>query len=1734
MGQRLTSLGSRITLGVSAPIGGAMAAVAKFGMDFDKAMTESLAIMDNVSADMRKQMEETAFTVARTTKFSATEAAKAYYDLASAGLNANESMQSMETVAQFAQAGVLDLADAGDYLAGAVTAVGDEALGTTGKVQGMAKMADILTAANNSALGTVEDFAKAMSTRAGGAMKQYGLSVEQGVGALMAFAAQNIKGQKAGEQLYIALRDIQKASTKNAATWKQHGIEVYTAEGKLRSMGDVINQIAKYTEGMTAKQKFAAITNLGFLDKSRGAIQALLGTGNDIEKYTKILENSGGTAKRVADQQMNAYANQVARLSHELEILGIKLFQTFVPILEGQVMPALKRGAEILGEFVAWYEKLPDPIKSATIALGLFFAILGPTVYAVGGFISSLSVLAGAFAAPTRAIANFGQAVLLAREYMTASQAASVVYGQRAGQIVQFIQNQATTLRNGVTAWNNWSKGIETASAATQLAGSGVERSILGITRAGHTWVPAAKAVTASTVAMSSGVERSILGISRIGYTWVQASEATAEAAVVATASGGKMAAAWGMVTTAFRTMLSWIPRLLGPWGALAAAIVLAAVALYKWKTNNDAAEAELKKNADQLMKNETKLMDVIRVYEELSHKVKLTKEEKELLTRATEELAKWTGYSADGFRNETINSNALIDSLKLQAQERWNVANAAKEQLALDVMDLRVQREKDRQAALELRRRGTAVMAGTEQIAGIGGRRATAEDRRAEFNRMIEQAQAYEQKVTDIDARFKELGWGVKGGDIKLGKPEPPKPPAKGPVPDPTVPGKPPKERHEREPRRRQSLLDKFLLDMYEMSEAINLAVEQGTPMELMLDEWGDDLLKLQKTGRAWGISFIGNMEMVRQKAEEMDLAKAFSMFDPNAPGMVLDTQDIAYMQKINQAAIDEKEKLLQITKKNNLEASASDKSRSELAIMALDNERDAAIQNLSFKHWVNQKEYDDAVAAINRKHDFEVDKVNETQSTLRARMAEQGVFTRDQLQETADKAEKTYKQMLKDGGYSADQIYAAWKRMTDAQRKLAPRFMDTWKGAFSSITRTVQQLIQTAGMSEDSFMGFIGNLMGSADAAWEAADMIQGAFGQISSGMKSLKGGLAGAGQELAEGFLGLASGIVSGFGSMMQATKPGTSLGKAMIGGAMTGAMTGAAVGIGAAMMAGAAKGAVMGAGIWGAVAGAIVGIMVAYWRGREVRGIMKRVGSQWGTDISSGLAETIKQDKKKFWGNEQASVIYNMAAVVQEAGGWDANLDKVDKLRDVFVMLSTGVFDTAHAAKVLNENFNDIVAAISKTGKIAPPVIAEMIRLNKEMGVMAVDVLAVLEAQTKVYGEALDKLFGGSTKKWTQMGMDIDAARQKVADANAALKDDDGRENQEALATATAELNTLLATQAGEAATAGDQLARMGRLALAGFVAAESSGMGTVAALDAIGPALDSLILSYKALGLSMEGSAVQGLAEFRERVNNNRDLVDSAQALNDLMVAGSITGALNAESLIDMREQGLATYEQLMNAGFSQNETLRMMSGYLNNIYQAHKNLGVPIDEATAGLIQQGIELGIISGKQMDLNSIMMEGMAAMITALGGEVPAAWNAYLSKTKDTNDQIVTDTKITASEITSQFEDMPPVTIPYEFKQVGGDIEYPEQTPRSVEVETPDVPHLAKGGIVYGPTLALVGEREAEVVRPLRDDTHRSSATNPLEGVGMYMDGQRVGNLMFQKHGPRILKNHRVGRR
>lgn len=333
--------------GVAALAGGF---AAKAFIDFDDAMTQSLAIMGNVSDEMRVAMSDAARKMAKETTFSATQAAQSYFYLASAGLDAQQSVLALPKVAKFAQAGMFDMAQATDLLTDAQSALGMTIRGDAiANMRNMARVSDVLVKANTLANASVEQFSTSLTTRAAAAARVVGKDVEEVVSVLAAFADQGVKGEEAGTQFSIVLRDLQTRAIKNAGAFKNASIEVFDQSGKMQNLAKIVSQLEKRLSGMSDQQKKAELATLGFTDRSQGALLTLLGTSDAIARYEKELRNAGGTTDEVARKQLDSLKGQLTLARNALMDLAIGMGERLAPMVE-RIATVLRTFGDVIGE----------------------------------------------------------------------------------------------------------------------------------------------------------------------------------------------------------------------------------------------------------------------------------------------------------------------------------------------------------------------------------------------------------------------------------------------------------------------------------------------------------------------------------------------------------------------------------------------------------------------------------------------------------------------------------------------------------------------------------------------------------------------------------------------------------------------------------------------------------------------------------------------------------------------------------------------------------------------------------------------------------------------------------------------------------------------------------------------------------------------------------------------------------------------------------------------------------------------------------------------------------------------------------------------------------------------------------------------------------------------------------------------------------------------------------------
>jgi len=323
----------KVAAGATAAVGLIGAVSVKAFADFDAAMNQSLAIMGDVSEALSQDMSNAAREVAKTTTFSAEQAAESYFFLASAGLDAEQSIAALPRVAQFAQAGMFDMAQATDLLTDAQSALGLTSDDTAENMENMARVSDVLVKANTLANASVEQFSTALTTKAGASLKILGKDVEEGVAVLAALADQGIKAENAGNNLSMALRDLTTKGIKNADEFRNLGVAVFDSEGEMRNMADIISDLEGALAGQSDEMQKATLLQLGFSDRSLGVIQALLGSSDAIREYEAELRNAGGTTEEVAEKQLETFSAQLGLLKDEVIDVGIGIGESLTPML---------------------------------------------------------------------------------------------------------------------------------------------------------------------------------------------------------------------------------------------------------------------------------------------------------------------------------------------------------------------------------------------------------------------------------------------------------------------------------------------------------------------------------------------------------------------------------------------------------------------------------------------------------------------------------------------------------------------------------------------------------------------------------------------------------------------------------------------------------------------------------------------------------------------------------------------------------------------------------------------------------------------------------------------------------------------------------------------------------------------------------------------------------------------------------------------------------------------------------------------------------------------------------------------------------------------------------------------------------------------------------------------------------------------------------------------------------
>lgn len=371
---------------------------------YGQALSDVQAATRGTAEDLAK-LEQAASSAGDELATSTTDALGAVEALAKAGVSTADIMGgALPGALTLAAAGSMEVADAAEIAAATMTQFGLSG----GDV---VHIADLLAAGAGKAQGEVSDLSQALK-QAGLVASQTGLSVDDTVGSLAAFASAGLLGSDAGTSFRTMLLRLTPQSKEAADEMERLGLNAFDAKGEFIGITAFAGQLQAQLKNLTTEQRNSALATIFGSDSIRAA--------NVL--YTQGAEGVAEWIDKVNDQ---GFAADTARIKLDNLNGDLKKFSAATNDASAKVgnslTPAFRVLTQIGTAFFEFISKIPEPIQALIGTIGvlggglLAFAAAGPpviaTIAAIGttaaaalgpiGLITSAIAILGATAAAT-------------------------------------------------------------------------------------------------------------------------------------------------------------------------------------------------------------------------------------------------------------------------------------------------------------------------------------------------------------------------------------------------------------------------------------------------------------------------------------------------------------------------------------------------------------------------------------------------------------------------------------------------------------------------------------------------------------------------------------------------------------------------------------------------------------------------------------------------------------------------------------------------------------------------------------------------------------------------------------------------------------------------------------------------------------------------------------------------------------------------------------------------------------------------------------------------------------------------------------------------------------------------------------------------------------------------------------------------------------------------------------
>lgn len=397
LGSKMSGLGDKLTLGITAPLAGVAAAGLKVATDFEKSMSNVQAI-SGATGDQFNALREEAIQLGADTAFSSTEVADAMTEMAKAGWDTNQILDGMSGVLDAAAASGENLGTVSTIVADAITGFGLSASDST-------RVADLLTQSANAGTIGINDLGESFKYIAPIA-NTMGFSIEDVTTAITALSTAGIKGSQAGTSLRGVLTRMVKPTDDVAAAMDELGISLANQDGTFKSLNQIMSEMRGSFAGMTDEQKAYYAAILAGTEGQSGLLTLLNMTQEEYDAISESMYNAGGVAQETAEIMQDNLQSKLEQLGGSLESLAIKVADLVIPALTGFV--------EKVTDVVNWFINLDSETQKTILQFATFVAAIGPALsifgrltIGVGGFLKTIAGIPNSISGAKTAITNF-------------------------------------------------------------------------------------------------------------------------------------------------------------------------------------------------------------------------------------------------------------------------------------------------------------------------------------------------------------------------------------------------------------------------------------------------------------------------------------------------------------------------------------------------------------------------------------------------------------------------------------------------------------------------------------------------------------------------------------------------------------------------------------------------------------------------------------------------------------------------------------------------------------------------------------------------------------------------------------------------------------------------------------------------------------------------------------------------------------------------------------------------------------------------------------------------------------------------------------------------------------------------------------------------------------------------------------------------------------------------------